>query len=32
MMTDVKIKSGYARHKGTTVDGLIEILSLLSKQ
>lgn len=31
-MTDVKIKSGYARHKETTVDELIEILSLLSKQ
>ena len=31
-MTDVKIKSGYARHKGTTVDGLIEILSKLSQK
>ena len=29
-MVNVKIKSGYAKHNGKTVDGLLEILKELS--
>ena len=31
-MTDIKIKDGYAKHKGRTVKELNEILSELEKQ